>query len=292
MTAFASRTGATETASWTWDLRSVNGRGLDLRLRLPDGLDGLEAGIRTALTGALSRGNVTVTLKLARSDVTAGLALDEAQLDLVLTALETVQQRAFDLGVTLGQPTAADVLSQRGVVVSQAAEEVDTKLLVSVLLKDFKGLLGDFQASRKAEGKALGQILSKQVDRIDALTEAAAVCAKAREAEVKAALATALRRVLDNVDMDEARLAQELALLAVKADITEEIDRLATHVTAARDLIADDKPKGRRLDFLSQEFNREANTLCSKSGNAELTRIGLELKTVIDQMREQIQNVE
>ncbi len=292
MTAFASRTGHLGTTSWGWEMRGVNARGFDLRLRLPDGIEGLEAALRTALTKALGRGNVTVNLRLSRDDVAGVLAVDEAQLDRVLTALDQVQERAFAMGVTLAQPTAADVLAQRGVLITAKQDEAAADL-AAALIADIDPLIADFVAMRASEGTALGQVLARQLDQIADLTAQAARAAADRAPAVRAQLTTALRRVLEDVtEVDEARIAQELAMLAVKGDVTEEIDRLKAHVTAARTLIASAELSGRKLDFLSQEFNREANTLCAKAQSGPLTAIGLDLKAVIDQMREQIQNVE
>jgi uncharacterized protein (TIGR00255 family) len=292
MTAFASRTGSLGTLSWSWEMRSVNARGLDLRLRLPEGIDGLETALRTALTSALGRGNVTVNLRLTREDAVGTLAVDEAQLDAVLRALDQVQERAFAMGVTLGQPTAADALAQRGVVIAAKPEDA-TDALAKALLADIAPLVKDFVAMRAQEGAALATVLAAQIDQIGILTAAAAQAAKARAPQVRSNLTSALQRVMEDIaEVDEARLAQELAVLAVKSDVTEEIDRLKAHVGAARDLLATSQPSGRKLDFLSQEFNREANTLCAKAQAAPLTAIGLDLKAVIDQMREQIQNVE
>ena len=292
MTAYASRTGSLGDVSWVWDMRGVNARGLDVRLRLPEGLDGLEAAIRKALKATVTRGNITLSLRLQRDESAQPLAIDAAQLDRVLAALDQVQERAFAMGVTLGQPTAADVLGTRGVVQNGVAEAENTEL-AAALSTDFSPLLADFSAMRDAEGAALGGLLSGQVDQIDAYITQAAKAAEARRPQVRAALTDALQKVLADVaDADEQRIAQELAIIAAKQDVTEEIDRLRTHVAAARDMIAAKAPTGRKLDFLAQEFNREANTLCSKSQNADLTKIGLDLKAVIDQMREQVQNVE
>ncbi|WP_246045401.1 YicC/YloC family endoribonuclease [Rubellimicrobium roseum] len=291
MTAFASRRGGRDDVEWDWDLRSVNGRGLDLRLRLPDGIEGLEAGVRAALQARLARGSVSLALRLSRSAGEGGFGIDEAQLDRVLHALEQVQQRAFALGVTLGQPTAADVLLQKGVVIAAPASADEG--LLAALLQDLDGLLDDFVAAREGEGAALEGLLSNQIASIESLVDESQRLADARKDDSAEALRAALRRVAESVpDVDEGRLAQELALIAVKADVTEELDRLRAHVAQGRALIADPKPAGRRLDFLLQEFNREANTLLSKSGSAALTRIGLDLKAAIDQMREQVQNVE
>jgi uncharacterized protein (TIGR00255 family) len=187
---------------------------------------------------------------------------------------------------------ATDVAAMRGVL-DPAQGEADQSALLAALMADFEALVADFGAARRAEGARIGAVIAQQVERIAALTEAAAEAAEARRPAVQRALNEALARVLEGAaEADPQRVAQELAMLAVKADVTEEIDRLHAHVAAARSLLADGGAVGRRLDFLMQEFMREANTLCSKSGSTELTRIGLDLKTVIDQMREQVQNVE
>lgn len=292
MTAFASRTGAFGPVSWNWEMRGVNARGLDLRLRVPDGIEGLEVALRGALGAALARGSVTVNLRITREDAGSALAVNQAQLEGVLSALDAVQERAFAMGVTLAQPTAADVLAQRGVLVASKADD-DDAVLATAMQSDIGHLVAEFVEMRTAEGAALHAVITDQLGQIDALTIAAAKAAADRAPQVKANLTAALKRVLEDVtDMDESRIAQELAILAVKSDVTEEIDRLQAHVKAARDLLVDPKPAGRKLDFLAQEFNREANTLCAKAQSATLTTIGLELKAVIDQMREQIQNVE
>ena len=292
MTAFASRTGAMNSASWAWEMRGVNARGLDLRLRIADGLDRLEQAVRAALSARFSRGNISLTLRLQRDDSAGALILDADQLDRVLAALDQIQERAFEKGVTLAQATSADVLQQKGVVV-QGRTDDDTEALVAALISDLEPLLDDFAAMRRSEGGALRSVLLEHLDQIAELTDAAAVAAEARLEETRANMAAALRRVVEEVaEADPARIAQELAIIAVKQDVTEEINRLKVHIGAAKALLDDPKPAGRKLDFLAQEFNREANTLCSKSQAAPLTAIGLDLKAVIDQMREQIQNVE
>lgn len=289
MTAYASKTGTADGAGWMWEMRGVNARGFDLRLRLPDGFDGLETALRSQLKAALTRGNVTVSLRLQREETSQGLNVDEAQLDRVLAALDQVQDRAFAMGVTLGQPTAADVLAQRGVV-TQGGQTGDETALLDALKGDIPGLIRDFIDMRTKEGDALKAVLQGQLAEIAKLVAAASDAVAARKDASAAAFRASVARVVAEVEED--RLAQELALLAVKQDITEELDRLRAHIAAGHTMIADKRPMGRKLDFLAQEFNREANTLCSKSQNAALTAIGLDLKAVIDQMREQIQNVE
>jgi len=294
MTGFAARKGQGAGHSWGWDLRSVNGKGLDLRLRVPDWIDGLEAALRAELGRALGRGNVSLSLRVARDggEGDAGLHVNTPALQAVLRALAEVESAAMDAGVTLAQATAADVLTIRGVLDSGAQDE-DTTPLRTAILADLPPLLAEFNAMRAAEGSALKGVIAAQLDRIEALTREAKQEADARRDAQAMALREALAKVLANADgVDEARLTQELAMIAVKNDVTEELDRLSAHIAAARDLLAEAGPVGRKFDFLMQEFMREANTLCSKAQALRLTRIGLDLKTVIDQMREQVQNVE
>ena len=293
MTGFAAGRGQGAGASWIWDLRSVNGKGLDLRLRVPDWIDGLELALRGEISRALGRGNVSLTLRVTRDAPEAeALRLNPATLRAVLAALSQVEAVSMEVGVTLAQPSPADVLAFRGVVEAGAADE-DTAPLRAAILADLPGLLAEFTAMRAAEGAVLQGVIAGQLDQIAALTEAAAAQAETRKATQADTLREAVARLMAAQDQaDPARLAQELALLAVKTDVTEELDRLRAHVAAARALLADPGSVGRKLDFLMQEFMREANTLCSKAQDIALTRIGLDLKTVIDQMREQVQNVE
>ncbi len=294
MTGFAARRGAGVGYSWVWDLRSVNGKGLDLRLRVPDWIEGLEAGVRADLQKAVARGNVSLTLKVSQDEgrEASGFRLNEATLAAALAALAKVEATAMETGLTLAQPTAADVLALRGVI-DATAQDTDTTPLRQALLADLPSLLADFAAMRGAEGQALAAVLTLQLDRIASLAGDAQQETMTRGATQADSLRENLERILGATDaVDETRLAQELALLAVKTDVTEELDRLTAHVDAARTHVADPASVGRKLDFLMQEFMREANTLCSKAQSLALTRIGLDLKTVIDQMREQVQNVE
>ena len=292
MTAFASGKGAYEAYTWAWELRSVNGKGLDLRLRVPDWIDGLEAGIRNRLGKAVSRGNLALSLRLQSEEQAGSLSVNAGQLEDVLGAMAEVETRAMERGLSLAPANAADVLAVRGVLEAGNVDQ-DTSGLRKALLADLEPVLESFLAMRAAEGSALETVLAEQLETIARLTSDASSAAEARKGEMADTLRTQLLRVLENSDgADDTRVAQELAMLAVKADVTEEIDRLAAHVKAARDLLAAGSPIGRKLDFLSQEFNREANTICSKAQSVALTTIGLELKTVIDQMREQVQNVE
>lgn len=292
MTGFASRSGQGLGRSWVWELRGVNGKGLDLRLRMPDGIDGLEAGVRARCVALLKRGNLQISLKLAAEEGDTGLRLDETQLASVLAAMHRIEADAMAQGLSLAPSTAAEIVGLRGVLTTEVPE-ADPVALSAALLADFDGALADFVAMRGAEGAALSTILTGQLQDIAALVDEAAAAVADRQPQQADRLREQLRRVTQNVDgVDEARIAQELAVIAVKSDITEEIDRLRAHIAAARDLLAAEGAVGRKFDFLMQEFNREANTLCSKSGDTRLTQAGLALKTVIDQMREQVQNVE
>ena len=293
MTGFAARKGSGHGARWAWEMRSVNARGLDIRLRLPEGLDDLEVVVRKALGAALARGSIAVGLRLQADGNAVASALDGAQLTRVLAALKKVEQQAEDQDLHLTASSAADVLALRGVMESGESGPADQSALVATLKAELPDIIADFTAARADEGRALTVILRQQLTAIAALVAEAKPAAAARQAQMAETLRVNLQRVLDNSEgVDETRLAQELALLAVKADVAEELDRLAAHIDAAEVLLQSEGPVGRKFDFLMQEFNREANTLCSKSASVDLTRIGLDLKTVIDQMREQVQNVE
>ncbi|WP_254429114.1 YicC/YloC family endoribonuclease [Ruegeria sp. HKCCD7221] len=292
MTGFASGKGAFGPHSWTWELRSVNGKGLDMRVRAPDWLTGLEVALRGQLSKALSRGSVTLSLRLNRDESAPDLVLNEVAMGAALEALAKTQQMAEARDIMLAPSRASDLIALKGML--DAGSDVDDPApLVGHLIAEFPGLLTEFIAMRETEGQSLSQILNGQLETVAELTEQAANLAEQRKDKVAETLRENLTRVMDNAQgADPDRVAQELALIAVKADITEEIDRLKAHVLAARDLLEQDVAVGRKLDFLMQEFNREANTLCSKAQSADLTSVGLELKAVIDQMREQVQNVE
>ncbi|HBS49987.1 MAG TPA: YicC family protein [Rhodobacteraceae bacterium] len=292
MTGFASAKGGQGPFTWAWELRGVNGKGLDLRLRLPDWLEGLEPALRSELGRTLARGNVTLSLRLSRSEEASPLALNRAALGPALDALAAIEAEAMARGLDLAPSRASDLLAVRGLLEPGAGAD-DPAPLVAQLKREFSPLLAAFQEMREAEGAALAGVLADQLAQMEALTERAAALAETRRAAMAETLRANLARVMEGAPAaDPDRVAQELALIAVKADITEEIDRLRAHVGAARALLETGGAVGRKLDFLMQEFNREANTLCAKSQHAELTAVGLELKAVIDQMREQVQNIE
>ncbi len=289
MTGFARSEGAHGSIRWTWELRSVNGKGLDTRLRLGNGFDALEPSIRKAVGAVLSRGNVSITLSVQREAGDAVPRVNDATLDAVIKALEIVRERA---GV--GAATAEGILGFRGVFEIQESElsEEEVAEQHKALLASFDTALAGLVAMRRSEGAAVAAVISGHIDRIENLTDQAENCPARTVEAIRARLADQVRALVAHENFDETRLYQEAALLATKADIREELDRLKAHVGAARELMAGGGPIGRRFDFLAQEFNREANTLCSKSNDTSLTAIGLDLKTTIDQLREQIQNLE
>lgn len=290
MTAFASVNGSDETLTWAWEIRSVNGRGLDIRTRIADGFDGLEAVVRKDIGAACKRGTITVGLKVKRGAVARGARLNPDALE---RALDAVRDTTKAADMETAPLDVAAILALPGVFTMQDAEQDDLSGVIPQVQKDLSTAIDSFCAARAAEGAALHSILTDQVQDIARLCAAAADVLEARRDHAAETFRANVARVLDNTDgVDDARIAQELALIAVKADVAEELDRLGAHVDAAHALLAEDGPIGRKFDFLTQEFNREANTLCSKANFTELTAIGLDLKTVIDQMREQVQNVE
>ncbi|MGR3794886.1 YicC/YloC family endoribonuclease [Vannielia sp. SX4] len=294
MTGFATRSQQGSDFSWSWELRGVNGKGLDLRLRLPEWIGGLEQALRTELNKALVRGNVSLSLRLQRSRSDGQMRLDSTQLSQVLSALSAITREAERAGVELKAPTTAEILSMKGIADDpNSLSDGELVALRSKLVADFRPLLDSFIEMRATEGAALHAVMLAHLDKVAKLVREARPVAEERKAEMAASLKENLARVLENAKgLDQDRVAQEVALLALKSDVTEELDRLEAHVTASRDLLASADAVGRKLDFLCQEFNREANTLCSKAQAVELTRIGLDLKAAIDQMREQVQNIE
>lgn len=298
MTGFASREGTHAGLGWRWELRSVNARGLDIRWRGPEGRDALEPAMRAAAAERFARGAISINLRLTERPeaVAPRLALNPEAAGALLAAARALQGMADEAGLETAPLSLDALLAQKGVL--ERAEPVDDperrKAEDAAILADGAAALEALAGMRAAEGAALEAVLSAQVDAIEALTREAAAAAAERAAAQGPLLRRRIAAVLETAGegVDEGRLAQELALIAVKADVAEEIDRLGIHVAAARALIGGDAPAGRKFDFLTQEFNREANTLCSKADFAALTATGLELKTVIDRMREQVQNIE
>ncbi len=292
MTGFARSQGETGAVRWTWELRSVNGKNLDVRIRIPAGLEELEQKIRERCARHLKRGNVTVGLAMKRNEGEAKLTVNEAALESVLSAISLLQSRLPDLAA----PSLDGILAQKGVFeLKEDEDDEETRAaLLRQLLETLDTAIADLVAMRKSEGRAIAKILGDQVAQIGELSGRAEGLPARQPEAIKARLAAQVAELMDASagTLDPQRLHQEAAILATKADIREELDRLKAHVDAVQELLQAGGAIGRRLDFLAQEFNRETNTLCSKSNDVELTSIGLDLKSVIDQMREQIQNLE
>jgi uncharacterized protein (TIGR00255 family) len=290
MTGFARGDGMHGDTSWNWEARSVNGRTLDLRLRLPTGFEALEIRARGLAQEKLARGNCTINLWVRRETGRAEIRLNET----ALRQAEAVAERARDL-TGLKHARLDTLLGMRGVVETAETEESEAALaaLHLAMMASLAGTLDELVRARSAEGERLQAVIEKQLTTIARLIEIAAAAAAQRPAAIAARLAEQVARLSEaSATLDPERLHQEALLLAARADIQEEIDRLRAHVAAANELIASGQPVGRKFDFLAQEFNREANTICSKAADIETTRTGLELKTVIDQLREQVQNIE
>lgn len=289
MTGFARSEGSAGGLVWAWELRSVNGRGLDLRYRLPPGWDPLEPALREAAVKALKRGNVTANLTVKRES--------EARLSLDSVALEQALAIAMDLHRRMpGSPVprAESLLSLPGVLRAAAVDPADERAAAAnAVQQGFAEALGRLVTSRQAEGARLAATLNTLLDEIAALRTRAAHEAADQPAAQRARVMENLTALLREApSLPQERIAQEVALLAARSDVREELDRLDSHIAAAHALMSEAVNVGRRLDFLMQEFNREANTLCSKSASAALTATGLKLKAVIEQLREQVQNIE
>jgi uncharacterized protein (TIGR00255 family) len=289
MTGFADAQGSLEGAHWRWEVKSVNGRSLEVRLRVPSGFDGIEPAVRMLAAGRFKRGNIQAGLTFDAGETARGLKIDAAALASAVTIAKKV---AAETGLP---PARVDgLLALKGVIVQEETEGdpvARTARDVAIL----ESLARAFEALAKAragEGTKLAVILEAQIAEIARLTLAARAVASAQPQAIRDKLIQQIADLIEPGVLPQERLAQEVALLAARADIREELDRLAAHVSEAQRLLASGEAVGRKLDFLAQEFNREANTLCSKSSDVALTRLGIELKTVIDQFREQAQNVE
>lgn len=291
MTGFARTEGEHAGQRWIWELKSVNGRGLDLKLRLPPGFDALEPPARAGANAKFKRGSLQASLNLARDPTAAPLLkIDFALLDRLIDAGEPLVAAGM-----IEKPRWDGLLSVRGVLLSEdaaVATEEERAAFEAALLAGFTHALDALAEARQAEGRTLAAIFSDAADRMDALIAAARACAAAAPAAALERIRQRLEALAPEVKLDPARVAQEAAIAATKADVQEELERLSAHALELRSLITKPEPAGRRLDFLSQELTREANTLCSKSADLELTRIGLDLKTVVDQIKEQAANVE
>ncbi len=290
MTGFAEAHGSRDGARWRWEAKSVNGRGLDLRLRLPPGFDGIEPPARVLAADRFKRGNIQVVLTHESAASERGLRIDAAAL---ASAVKIAKEVAAETG--LRQASIDGLLALKGVIVQDESMEMDSRARAGRDASILESLAAAFDAlarARATEGAKLAVVLDAQITEIARLTAAAGAAAAAQPEALRARLAQQIADLVAPGTVSAERLEQEIALLAVRADIREELDRLSAHVGEARRLLSSGEAIGRKLDFLSQEFNREANTLCSKSSDIALTRIGLDLKAVIDQFREQAQNVE
>lgn len=276
--------------SIAWELKSVNGKGLEARLRLPPGFERLEQTVRQMIQKGFSRGNIQAALTVSRAGAQLQPVVNEAFLQDVAGLAKRLEEQ-----FGTAPATADGLLALRGVLeVPDAVEDEDARAaLDAAILACLRNALANLLAARQAEGEALGLLLRGHLDAIGALTVRAETDPSRDPASIRARLHEQVQLLMDTgAPLDEARLHMEAAFLATKADIREEVDRLKTHVASGNDLLAAGGPVGRKLDFLSQEFNRESNTLCSKSNAASITAIGLELKAVVDQFREQVQNLE
>ncbi|HTQ14133.1 MAG TPA: YicC/YloC family endoribonuclease [Rhizomicrobium sp.] len=290
MTGFAEAHGARDSLRWRWEVKSVNGRGMELRLRMPPGFDGIESAARTLAAERFRRGSIQATLSLDPQDGARALRVDP---DALAAAVKIAKEIEMDTGLA---PARVDgLLSLRGVIVQDdalPADDAQRAAREAAILESLAVAFDALKRARRNEGAKLAAVLGGQIEEIASLTKEAVARAAGQPAALREKLAAQLKELLGNTQLPEERLAQEVALLATRADVREELDRLGAHVSEARALLSSGEAVGRKLDFLAQEFNREANTLCSKSADVNLTRVGLALKHAIDQFREQAQNVE
>ncbi|WP_147147075.1 YicC/YloC family endoribonuclease [Reyranella soli] len=294
MTGYARAQGSDERRRWVWEARSVNGRNLEIRCRVPQGFDRLENPARAAIGTRMKRGNVSLTLTIASEQQSKPLRINRALLAELAGLVEEVRK-----GTGAAAPTADGLLRVRGVIEEEDGAEENEEAMAALdraLSGTLDEVLKALVAARAAEGRALSAVIDRHIGEIEELCKRAADRASAQIGTVRARFESQLAELLERApSLSEERFAQEVALLVGKADVREELDRLAAHIAQAHTLLADarpDNPVGRKFDFLCQEFNREANTLCSKSADIELTRIGIDLKGAIERLREQVQNVE
>jgi len=291
MTGFGRADGAADGLAWTWEIRSVNGRGLDVRMRLAPGYDSLDAPVREALAKRLVRGNLSVNLTVERRSANGSVRLNEALLGDILRAADRVAELSGGV-----RPSTADLLGMKGVLETVEGGLDDPQQRAArerALLVSFEEAVGKLVEARRAEGSRIEAVLSEQVAQIATLAAEVRASPSRTPEAIRSRLAEVISRLVDtSTNFDAERLHQEAVLAATRADVEEELARLNAHVAAAREIMSEQGAVGRKLDFLAQEFNREANTLCSKANAVDITRLGLSLKSVIDQLREQVQNVE
>jgi uncharacterized protein (TIGR00255 family) len=290
MTGFARSHGASGPYAFEWELKSVNAKGFDLRLRLPPGWEELEALAKKRAAEVLSRGTVYANFNVRRTNAQSTVRVNE---DVLASILRVAASLASKIDAVA--PSIDGLLAIKGVieVVEPEADEMEDKAAKDAAAAAFDQALVNLVDMRQREGNALGQILLQRMDEIERLAKKAETAPGRKPDAIKARLAEQIALLMETSDrFDPDRLSQEALLIATKADIREELDRIASHIAQTRDMIAKGGPIGRRLDFLAQEFNREVNTCCSKSNDIELTNTGLEMKNVVEQFREQVQNLE
>jgi uncharacterized protein (TIGR00255 family) len=290
MTGFARADGVSGNYIWHWEIKSVNAKGLELRLRVPPGWEAVEPALRARAAEVLARGTIHANLSVQRAGVAPVVRVNEPVLSAVLSTMQSVATR-----IDAAPPSVDGILGLKGVieVIDEDESEDDRRAGETAVIAGFSDALKSLAEMRRREGGALGVVLRGRLDEIAALTGRAEAAPGRKPEAIKARLAEQIATLLDTAArFDPDRLHQEAILIASKADIREELDRLVAHIAQARRLLDAGGPAGRKLDFLSQELNRESNTLCAKSNDVELTNIGLELKTVVEQFREQVQNLE
>jgi uncharacterized protein (TIGR00255 family) len=290
MTGFARSHGASGPYAFEWELKSVNAKGFDLRMRLPPGWDELEAFAKKRAGEVLSRGTVYANLNVKRTNAASTVRVNE---DVLASVVKVASLLAGKIDAVA--PSVDGLLSIKGVIeiVEPESDEAEDQAARAAAAAAFDEALANLVAMRRREGSALGQILIQRMDEIEMLAKRAEAAPGRKPEAIRARLAEQIATLPESSDrFDPDRLTQEALLIAAKADIREELDRIASHVSQVREMIGKGGPVGRRLDFLAQEFNREVNTCCSKSNDLELTNIGLEMKNVVEQFREQVQNLE
>jgi len=290
MTGFARSHGVSGFYAWAWEIKSVNGKGLDLRLRTPAGWDAIEIAVRAHAAEKLARGSLQASLTLERTGIQPAVHINAAVLDAVVAAAKQLARR-----IEAAPPSLDGLLALKGVMeVGEIEEAVEERRTAeTAVTAGFGEAISALVDMRRHEGVALARVLAARLGEIKALAERAEAAPGRRPEAIRARLAEQVAALLEQSErFDPDRLHQEAMLIATKADVREELDRLAAHIAQAELLIGQGGPVGRRLDFLAQELNRESNTLCAKANDVELTNIGLELKAAVEQFREQVQNVE
>ena len=286
MTGFARVQGEHGGDSWVWEVKSVNARGLDVRVRLPSGHDAVETAVREGIAKRFRRGAFNAVLNLTLGKGEEALQVDRGLLEQLIAVTAEYSD---------AKPNIEALLALRGVLTAseRVTDEAGEAARQKACIENFQSVLGALESARRDEGSRLLDLLDTRLSEIEGFVDEAESTAAARPEAVRRRMKAQFAELLDESSpVSEDRLVQELALIAVKNDVREEIDRLGAHIEQARDLLSEEEPVGRRLDFLCQEFNREANTLCAKANDVDLTRIGMALKASIDQLREQVQNVE